>query len=118
MPPNVWAAFVLAAPFRIAAHRNLRRFHQQKAKQRVARPLPLKLRPTGRGLSRSGKTVRTGRAASAGRERGKLSLNLFRVTVRTLQIVVGVLYAAQHLERLAATAALVFIQRHHLLLVS
>lgn len=54
------------------------------------------LRPTGRGLSRSGKAARTGRAAAPGSEGGKLTLNLVRVTIRALQVGVGVFHATQH----------------------
>src|ERR1035437_820264 len=88
-----------------------------KATVARSRTLGPMLRPTGRGLSRSGKTTRTGRAAAPGSEGGKLALNLVGVTIRALQFGVGVFHPTQHLERFAAAAALVFIKGHHELLV-
>ena len=83
-----------------------------------SRTLGLMLRPTGRGLSRSGKAARTGRAAAPGSERGKLALNLVGVTIRALQVKASASFMRRSISNtLAAAAALVFIKGHHELLV-
>ena len=70
------------------------------------------LQPTGPGLSRSCKTrVPNIPHPPAANVESRRSTPI-RVTVWALQIAIGVLYATQHLESLAATAAVVFVQRH------
>jgi len=67
--------------------------------------------------ARSSKSAGAGAAASTGGEGREQPLDFLGIAVRAFQVAVGVSDAAQLLKDVAAATALVFVERHHSILV-